>query len=201
MKPRASSRTTRGPLEARYLRVKNWERFQHYHNRPHAPYWIKLYVELLDDYEFNKLTERDRGRLLRIWLLASRLRNKIPDDDQYVKKAISATGAFALSLYVEAGWLEVWTDDDASIPASTPTSRSASRPGSSLEVEVEVEEKKNPLTPFPEKERQRLERWTREFAVESLLTDAEITDYLTRHGADQVLIARLLGVAEEGRAA
>ena len=186
-------------MQARYLQVKNWDRFQHYHNRPFAPYWIKLYTELLDDYAFNKLTERDRGRLLRVWLLASRLRNKIPHDDRYVGRAISARGAFSLQTYIDGGWLEPWVERGDAAQESPPGSRPASRPRSSLEGEVE--KKKNPLTPFSEKELKRLDRWTREFAVQSLLTNEEITDYLTRHGADDVTVVRLLRVAEEARAA
>src|SRR5690606_19747530 len=37
---------------AGYLTVKNFERFQHYKDR--NPPWIKLYNDLLDDYEFGR---------------------------------------------------------------------------------------------------------------------------------------------------
>src|SRR5687768_18068275 len=48
----------------------NFESFQHYKDR--APPWIKLYNELLDDYEFGQLPDASKMHLVAIWLLASR---------------------------------------------------------------------------------------------------------------------------------
>ena len=115
-------------MEARYLRVRNWEKFQHYHNRPNPPLWIKSYPALLDDYTFRQMSELDRGRLMCIWLLAGRLRNRIPYDAKYIAQVIGAR-TVNLSLYVGLGWLEVvdeqgqLLDPDASIPALRPGSR------------------------------------------------------------------------------
>ena len=54
--------------EVRY-RVKNWEKFQHYHDR--KPTWIKLYRELLDDHEWHKLDGDSSKVLAMCWLVAS----------------------------------------------------------------------------------------------------------------------------------
>ena len=51
-----------------YLRVKNWEKFQHYKDR--TPPWIKLYRDLLNDYEFSCLQDASKAHLMLIWLLA-----------------------------------------------------------------------------------------------------------------------------------
>lgn len=54
--------------EVRY-RVKNWEKFQHYHDR--KPTWIKLYRELLDDPDWHDLDGDSSKVLAMCWLVAS----------------------------------------------------------------------------------------------------------------------------------
>jgi len=51
------------------MRIKNWEKFQHYKNR--RPPWIKLYRELLDDREFGSLPGEAAKHLVMLWLIAS----------------------------------------------------------------------------------------------------------------------------------
>lgn len=41
-----------------FLRVKNFDRFQHYKDR--TPPWIKLYNDLLDDYDFSCLPDAEK---------------------------------------------------------------------------------------------------------------------------------------------
>lgn len=127
-------------MEARYLRVKNWEKFQHYHSRENAPHWIKLYPALLEDYTFRQLPELEQGRLLKVWLLAGKLRNRLPFDARYVAQ-VTGSKRVNLEMYVSLGWLEV-IDEDGNLlsleaePRSTPTSR----PGSMPEVEERRED-------------------------------------------------------------
>ena len=59
------------------LRIKNWDRFQHYHNR--KPPWIKLYRELLDDPDYHKLPPVAAKYLPLIWLVASEKDGELPD--------------------------------------------------------------------------------------------------------------------------
>jgi hypothetical protein len=89
----------------RTFRVKNFEKFQHYKDR--APPWIKLYNELLDDYEFGLLPDASKMHLVAIWLLASRSENKIPFDPAWVGKRINATEKVNLALLEAKGFLVV----------------------------------------------------------------------------------------------
>lgn len=93
-----------------YLRVKNWERFQHYKNKDTPPPWIKLYAGLLTDYEFLKLSEVERYRLWAIWLLASKTAGQIPDDSEYIARCIGVK-RLDLACYVSSGWLEIVYSD------------------------------------------------------------------------------------------
>ena len=73
----------------RYLRVRNFEQFQHYKER--NPIWIKLYCSLLDDYEFAQLPDQTKFHAVGLMLLASRLNNKFPSDEPWLRAKINAT--------------------------------------------------------------------------------------------------------------
>lgn len=88
---------------AKYICVKNWSEFQHYANR--TPPWIKLHNSLLDDYEFECLTDTQKGHLLCIWMLASRTNNKIPNNATWVKKKIGASSNVDLEVLIDADFL------------------------------------------------------------------------------------------------
>lgn len=88
-----------------FFRVKNFERFQHYKDR--SPPWIKLYNELLDDYDFGLLPDASKMHLVAIWLLASRSDNKIPYDSGWVERRINATERVDLGLLLDRGFIVV----------------------------------------------------------------------------------------------
>lgn len=100
-----------------YLCVRNWARFQHYKGQDSPP-WIKLYRDLLNDYEFNQLSELERGRLMRIWLLAASDGGRIPNDSKWVAQKIGAK-SLDLDSFIVAGFLEkVYSESrDPLVPA------------------------------------------------------------------------------------
>jgi hypothetical protein len=61
-----------------HLKVKNWEKYQHYKNR--NPPWIKLHVSTLNDRDFISLSLASKGLLMQLWILASENEGKIPYD-------------------------------------------------------------------------------------------------------------------------
>lgn len=61
-----------------YLKVKNWEKFQHYKDR--NPPWIKLHVKILNDRKFCMLSRASKCLLLLLWILASENDGMIPND-------------------------------------------------------------------------------------------------------------------------
>ena len=91
------------------LSVKDWGRFQQYKDR--NPTWIKLYLSLLDDYEFQKLPDATKAHLLLIWLLAARCDNRIPHDAEWIAQRIGVQEKnLRLEPLIEGGWLLVRTD-------------------------------------------------------------------------------------------
>lgn len=93
-----------------YLRVKNWDKFQHYKNKDEHVPWIKLHTRLLSDYEWMQETPSNQIALIKIWLLAASLGNKLPNDAVWLRKRISAR-TLDLDHLISRGWLEpVYSD-------------------------------------------------------------------------------------------
>ncbi len=92
----------------RYLRVRNFDAFQHYKER--NPIWIKLYCSLLDDYEFAQLPDETKFHAVGLMLLASRLNNKFPADELWLRAKINATKEIDLEKLLEIEFLEVAED-------------------------------------------------------------------------------------------
>lgn len=59
------------------LRIKNWEKFQHFKDR--RPPWVKLYRDLLDDMEWHQLEPRAAKVLVMLWLIASENDGFLPE--------------------------------------------------------------------------------------------------------------------------
>lgn len=90
-----------------FLRVRNWERFQHYKNR--RPPWIKYHVEALDDHELTSLDFRARLVYALLLLVAARTDNNIPSDPEYIGRQITMDPvdvAIAVKELVDAGFLK-----------------------------------------------------------------------------------------------
>lgn len=77
----------------RFFSVRNFERFQHYNKsggKPGRPVWIKLYRDLLMNFDFMALPDTAKAHLVLIWLLASQLNNRVPYDAKWVAARIGA---------------------------------------------------------------------------------------------------------------
>lgn len=91
--------------EPEFLQVPNWTDFQHYGKHRNPP-WIKFYNNLLADYSFNMLPDDTKSHVLMIWLLASKIDNKIPNNSEWVKSQIHACNDVCLETMIRAGFLE-----------------------------------------------------------------------------------------------
>lgn len=87
----------------KYLRVKNWERHQHYKDR--NPPWVKLHRTLLDDYEFSSLPDETKAHLMLIWVLASQLSGRVPAEPKFLAAKIGSRKPPDLNLLIRLGFL------------------------------------------------------------------------------------------------
>ncbi len=86
------------------LRVKNFERFQHYKDR--NPIWIKLYLDLLNDYAFAQLSNSNKWIYIGLLLLASRTGNAIPNDERWITERLSlGNEGLNLQPFLDAGFV------------------------------------------------------------------------------------------------
>lgn len=86
-----------------FLRIRNWSDFQHYKDRD--PTWIKVYGRLLDDADFLGLPEAAQAQLVKLWLLASRSKNRIRDDATFLKHALH-TSKLYMEVLIARGFVE-----------------------------------------------------------------------------------------------
>lgn len=99
------------------LHIRNWEAFQHYRDRD--PTWIKVYNRLLDDADFLALPEAAQAQLVKLWLLASRCKNQIREDNRYLTHALH-TSKLYISVLIKAGFLYQSASES---PQSAPDAR------------------------------------------------------------------------------
>jgi hypothetical protein len=96
-------RGAQGESRVKYLAIRNWESFQHYKDRD--PTWIKVYGRLLDDAEFLALPEAAQAQLIKLWLIASRCRNRITNSKAFLQHSLHCRRLYINEL-LEAGFLE-----------------------------------------------------------------------------------------------
>lgn len=99
----------------KYLRVKNWEKYQHYTDR--RPPWIKIYTELLDgdDIQYSLLPDASKLLLIHLWLLASRHENLVPFDQRWLSTRLNVRSRVNIEPLVAAGFVAVVDVADDSI--------------------------------------------------------------------------------------
>ena len=88
-----------------YLSIKNWGEYQHYKHR--NPPWIKLYYNLLDDYEYGNLDDRSKLLLISLFLLAGKTNNKIPYDIEWIQAKAMIKDEVNIANLLETGFLHV----------------------------------------------------------------------------------------------
>ena len=86
-----------------YLKIKNWDRYQHYRDR--NPPWIKLYNSLLDDYEYSCLQDASKLLLMSLFLVASKCENRIPADKSFIRSKSGIKGKIDFVPLIEAGFI------------------------------------------------------------------------------------------------
>ena len=74
-----------------YLRIKNWDKFQHYKDR--NTLWIKLYMSTIDDYQFTNLSDLAKLLAFMVWILAGKgvcsERGHVPNNIQWIRDKCS----------------------------------------------------------------------------------------------------------------
>jgi hypothetical protein len=86
-----------------YLRVKNFDKYQHYKKR--NPPWIRLYYALLDDFQFLQLSDPAQLAYLKLILIASRTTNRFAADASYLKQVTRSRKTLPLKELLASGFV------------------------------------------------------------------------------------------------
>mgnify|MGYP003134376448 CR=1 FL=1 len=105
----------------KYLKVKNFSEYQHYKNR--TPPWVKLYYDMLSDFELSRLTIEDRYLFVASILLASRTGNRIPHDVEWIAEEIHWPGTPNYGSLINTGFIEEFKDDSRASRLLEPSAR------------------------------------------------------------------------------
>lgn len=93
-----------------YIRICDWEKFQHYKKR--NPPWIKLHISLLDNEAFECLHNDSKVLLVCLWLFAARKGNgEIPSNLSYLQRKLPLHKKVKLQPLIDAGFIECYQDD------------------------------------------------------------------------------------------
>jgi len=111
------------------MRIKNWEKYQHYKER--NPPWIKLHYELLTSKDWVCLDDASRVLAVACMLIASRNGGEIPEDTEYVRRVAYLNGSPDFSPLIRCGFIVL--DDSAS------NMLASARPEAEAEAETEAE--------------------------------------------------------------
>lgn len=122
----------------KYLRVRNWERWQTFRNDRGPPPWIKLYRDLLHDVEFIALTASQRGELVSIWLLAGAKNGRVPYDASWIKQQAGLRRVPDLDWFIERGFFVL--ESIIETPIDVPLEHGSSTNGARFEHGSSTEE-------------------------------------------------------------
>lgn len=87
-------------------KIKNWNQFQPPLRADRNVIWIKLYRKLLEDFEWNNLSDSNKATLIELWLLASENEGNLPNidvisfrlrkDKSFINKQLNQLSTFVL---------------------------------------------------------------------------------------------------------
>jgi len=115
------------------LRIRNWERYQHYRDR--NPPWVKLHFSLLSSADWVTLADSDRVLLIASMLLASKNNGEVPEDPEYIQRVAYLAKKPNFGNLIRCGFL---TSDSASnMLADASKTLAVARPETETETETE----------------------------------------------------------------
>lgn len=90
------------------LKVKNWNRFQHYKNRKPGSKltWIKFYTDLLNDLEWFKLDDQSKATLVMLWLVASEYDGNLPPENQLAFRLRTSEKQLKATILKLSHWIQ-----------------------------------------------------------------------------------------------
>src|SRR5574343_321751 len=86
-------------------RVKNWEKYQHYHSRTQPLNWVKLHNSILTSEDWVCLDDSNRVLMVVCLLIAARSNGEIPDNPEYIQRLGFLNGPVSFGPLLKCGFL------------------------------------------------------------------------------------------------
>lgn len=97
----------------KYLKVKDWDKWQSYRKDRGTPPWIKIYRNLFSNPKWARLSDAEKGQLTSIWILAADNNGLISADPLVVRKVAQLDKEPNLQKFIEEDWLTTkWQPND-----------------------------------------------------------------------------------------
>lgn len=176
----------------KYFAVKGYRDFQHYSER--NPPWIKLYYRLIGDLDFKRLTEVQQIHLVLIWLIASRLDNRIPYDEAYVRAAIGAKRRVDLKALVDSGFLLMVEDTPGASNGKGPGASTKVSPGASADASTRS------MPPHTREEATEATEHSPSLSLDARAAEAALAALLPTDADRNALTAVMLAASKHARA-
>lgn len=129
--------------DPRYLRICNWENYQIYHDgRPMKFFAVQAVDDekrgrrgILTNPAFLRLADRSDCPVFQLMALAARDNNRIPNDAKYLQGVLACTNEPNIAEMLDAGFLEVYSEDLAQQSHRTENGVSRTENGDSPSIE------------------------------------------------------------------
>lgn len=122
------------------LKVRNWEKFQHYKDRD--PPWIKLHFTLLSSEDWVSLDDASRVLAIACMLVASRNKGSVPNNPAYMKRVAYLNALPDFRPLISCGFFEKPLADASAAQADARPEERQSREDSLSETSSDAKPKK-----------------------------------------------------------
>jgi hypothetical protein len=87
------------------VRIRNWNKFQHFNDKRRT-IWIKLYIDLLNNFEWHELDPKLSKFLINLWLLAGEKHGELPSVQAIAFRLRMQEKDVNSMIYQLSSWLE-----------------------------------------------------------------------------------------------
>ncbi len=87
------------------VRIRNWSKFQHFNDKRRT-IWIKLYIDLLNNFEWHELDPKLSKFLINLWLLAGEKHGELPSVQAIAFRLRMQEKDVNSMIYQLSSWLE-----------------------------------------------------------------------------------------------
>lgn len=87
------------------MKITNWDKWQSFRKDRGTPSWIKVHRNLLSNPEWVSLSDKEKGQLVSIWLLAADKSGEVPDSPNLIMRMAMLDSEPNTTKFIELGFM------------------------------------------------------------------------------------------------